>query len=131
MEITINHVITLSAETKDFFTTLLPGKQIPISPEAEPAKKAAKATKQVTQADIKEAAAQLSAPPPSIETEINQTPAVTYKMEEVRARAQEIAMKGKRDEVKAAITKMGAENVPKMDPTKYVEFMAELDKISA
>lgn len=132
MEITINHVVTLSPETmevlKGFLSsapvttpktaktkvekteTIVAAEPVTPPPSEEPK---AEAPKQVTQADIK---AQVAA---------------GFTMEQVRAEAQEVAKAGKRNEVKAELDRLGAANVPGLDKAYYSDFMAFLAKLKA
>lgn len=56
-------------------------------------------------------------------------PASSIKVEQVRAAVQQLAIKGKREEVKALLTKYEAANVSSLDPARYEEFLSELNEL--
>lgn len=60
------------------------------------------------------------------EEKSTETEAPLYTLEQVRAAAQEKAQEGKRAELKALITEMGAPNLPSLEPSKFNEFMSKL-----
>jgi hypothetical protein len=50
-------------------------------------------------------------------------------MEEVRAKAQDLAKKGHKDAIKNELTALGAANVPALDPKHYAKYMEFLGKL--
>lgn len=124
MEITVNHVVTLSPETIEILRSFASAEakpvtaktKSPVKPEtpvvAMPAPEPVAAPVPVTQADIKQAV---------------EGPA----MEEVRAKAQDLAKAGHKDKIKNELTALGAANVPALDRKHYPAFMAFLDTLES
>lgn len=53
-----------------------------------------------------------------------------YTFEQVRAKAVAISKSGKKEQVQAALKKLGREKTPELTPDQYNEFMELLDKIN-
>lgn len=55
--------------------------------------------------------------------------APSFTLEQVRAAAQAKSQAGKREEVRALITALGADNLPSLDPSRFAEFMSKLETL--
>ena len=87
-------------------------------PKPTPPKRAPKATPAPAEAEAEKEV-------PTEETK-PQKPVSVITVEELRAKVQEVAMSGKRAEVKDLLTEFGAANVSALDPDKYDEFLVKL-----
>lgn len=93
-------------------------------PKPTPPKRAPKATP--TPAPAEEMAEKQV---PSEETKPRKpapAPAHGITVEELRAKAQEVGMLGKREDIRSLLIDLGAENISSLDPAKYDEFLARL-----
>jgi hypothetical protein len=140
MEITINHVVTLSPETLEVLKGFLSS-----APVTTPKTAKTKVEKTETIASAEPVTTQptlvsgtnIVNPSPAEEpklvtqADIKANVAAGYTMEQVRAEAQEVAKAGKRNEVKAELDRLGAANVPGLDKAYYADFMAFLAKLKA
>ncbi len=87
---------------------------IPDDPDVLPEKEAPKAIEEKPKAEKKDD---------------TPAPEVTYTKEDVRKLLAGISNSGHRDEVKALLTKYGAETLTKLDPAKYADIMADAEAI--
>lgn len=135
MEITVNHVITLSPEVEKFINSLISGKALLVTAtEPEKPKKEKIKVEKTDAIAAPDPATVVSIPTPVTQADISanlaaEKTASVHKMEDVRARAQEIAKAHDRDKVKAALTALGAANVPAMDAKHYDVFLEAIESI--
>lgn len=87
---------------------------------------AAEEPKKVT---TKSKAKALPAPEPEVIEAPTDEPAKEYTLEDVRAALAEKSRAGKTDEVKALISKYGADRLSSIDPSKYAALMADAEVI--
>lgn len=87
---------------------------------------AAEEPKRVT---TKSKAKALPAPEPEVIEAPTDEPAKEYTLEDVRAALAEKSRAGKTDEVKALISKYGADRLSSIDPSNYAALMADAEVI--